>query len=310
METEDFPEQRSTALEMKAVTKSYGDLAVLQGLDMNVREGEIYGFLGRNGAGKSTALRIIMGVTYASSGDLYLYQQQVRKNDPIPRQQIGYVAQEQHFYGWMTPTRLGKFVSGFYPKWDKNQYSSLLKKLEVPEERKIEGFSGGMNAKLALAVALASNPRLLLLDEPTAGMDAVARREFLDIVRDDAVRSHRTTLFSSHLIDEVELAADKLGILDRGVMRFEGRLSTLRNSVHRYVKQGATEDDLFDISIDGIDVLQDVQRDGRREITLQQSQASSSFNWPDAMASESGWQVDPPGLEEIFVAMVGRPVIL
>ena len=109
------PSSTPPALEVQQIEKRYGKLPVLSGLDMTVNEGEIYGFLGRNGAGKSTALRIIMGVTHANNGSIRLFGTPVRNDDPLLRQKIGYVAQEQHFYGWMTAPRIGRFVAGFYP---------------------------------------------------------------------------------------------------------------------------------------------------------------------------------------------------
>ena len=301
-----YPSIETPALEINQIVKRYGDLPVLQGLDMTVNEGEIYGFLGRNGAGKSTALRIIMGITRANSGGITLFGQQLASNDPLPRRQIGYVAQEQHFYGWMTALRLGKFVSGFYPTWDQDDYRRLLHALEVPTDRKIDGFSGGMHTKLALCLALASKPKLLLLDEPTAGMDAVARREFLDIVHDDAVRTQRTTLFSSHLIDEVEMAANKVGILDDGVMRFEGSLETLQQSVKRFVQPDSESMAGSELPVNGGQLLLDRVRDGRREVTLQYSAAATDDL--ESFSVAAGWSLEQPSLEDIFVAMVTRPI--
>ena len=298
--------RNSAALELTQVQKKYGDLQVLQGLDMKVASGEVYGFLGRNGAGKSTALRIIMGITHADSGGISLGGQQIAANDPLPRQQIGYVAQEQHFYGWMTAPRIGRFVSGFYPTWDDAEYRRLLHVLEVPLERKIAGYSGGMNTKLALCLALATKPKLLLLDEPTAGMDAVARREFIDIVKDDAARTERTTLFSSHLIDEVEMAADKVGILDGGVMRFEGSLQDLQQTVKRFIHRRSDDEEhtVSELPTSVGKVLRDQTRDGQREVIMQYL--------PDHLADlpaelpSGDWRMEQPSLEDIFVAMVGK----
>jgi ABC-2 type transport system ATP-binding protein len=295
----------SPALELRQVEKTYGDLPVLRGLDMTVNEGEIYGFLGRNGAGKSTALRIIMGVTQANAGEIHLFDESVRDADPLPRQQIGYVAQEQHFYGWMTALRIGRFVSGFYPTWDEADYRHLLHALEVPTDRKIDGFSGGMTAKLALCLALASKPKLLLLDEPTAGMDAVARREFLALVRDEAVRAHRTILFSSHLIDEVELAADKVGILDEGVMRFEGSLTELQQTVKRYIRKAGSRTP-EELPVLGAQVLNDRVYDDRRELIVQFSATTPTPQRSEMFANHNGWRVEQPSLEDIFIAMVGK----
>ena len=294
------------ALTLTQLSKSYGDVTALAGLDMRVDEGEVYGFLGRNGAGKSTALQVIMGVTRADAGEISLLDTPMRGDDPALRQQLGYVAQEQHFYEWMNPERLGAFVGGFYPTWDNEEFSRLLQILEVPRRRRVEGFSGGMRAKLALALALAHRPRLLLLDEPTAGMDAVARREFITIVRDEAVRSQRTTLFSSHLIDEVEQAADKVGIVDAGRMHYEGSLDLLRSSVTRYdlPNPDAVDPELPESITRGRVVLQDSLRDNVRSVVVRTDPGvqSGDVAWP--------WRQVPLSLEDIFVSMVGKRVSL
>lgn len=310
MDPTDAPASDSQALELRDIEKRYGDLPVLRSLNMTVNEGEIYGFLGRNGAGKSTALRIIMGITRANSGDIRLFGDHVKQDDPLPRRQIGYVAQEQHFYDWMTAVKLGKFVSGFYPTWDDAEYRHLLHGLEVPTDRRIREFSGGMHSKLALSLALASKPKLLLLDEPTAGLDAVARREFIDIVRDEAVRAHRTTLFSSHLIDEVELAADKVGVLDDGVMRFEGSLTMLQQSVRRYVCTENEDEPPRELPVDNAQILRDQTRAGRREVTVQCAVGGDAGQPSEYVVAANGWTIEQPSLEDVFVAMVGKTVKL
>jgi ABC-2 type transport system ATP-binding protein len=157
----------------------------------------------------------------------------VSRPNAAQKRQIGYVSQEQHFYPWMRCAALGRFVGAFYPSWDAAEFDRLLKVLDVPPDRKVVQLSGGMRAKLGLALALAHRPKLLLLDEPTAGLDPAARREFLEIVRLQANEGGRTTVFSSHIVEEVERVADRVGILDRGRLVFEGDLATLRASVRR-----------------------------------------------------------------------------
>lgn len=298
-----------TILRLDQIHKRYGDVRALDGLDLTVDEGEVYGFLGRNGAGKSTALQIIMGITLPNSGEITLFDARIKGDDPTNRQHVGYVAQEQHFYEWMTAQRIGKFVSGFYPTWDDAEYQRLLRLLEVPIDRKILGFSGGMRANLALSLALAHRPRLLLLDEPTAGMDAVSRREFIDIVRDEAMRSQRTTLFSSHLIDEVELAADKVGILVEGCMHYEGSLDALRSSVKRFVNLVETSGEPLPppaALVSTGHVLSDRVREGRRELTVR----FPTNNLQEPIPQADTWSVEQPSLEDIFVAMVTKTVSL
>jgi ABC-2 type transport system ATP-binding protein len=283
---------------LRGLTKLYGAVEALRGLDLTVRPGQIYGFLGRNGAGKSTALRVIMGITHPSAGQVLLFGQPLGREDPAVRRRIGYVAQEQSFYGWMTPLRLGRFVAGFYPSWDDAEYRRLLALLEVPADRRIQTFSGGNHAKLALAVALAHRPELLVLDEPTAGMDAVARREFLELVRTQAQRDGRTTLFSSHLIDEVELAADTIGIVDGGRMLWEGPPGELRRQVRR-LRPPAADTPLPA----GLAILEDRAEPEGRTLLVQAPEPALV----EALEAE-GWELGVPSLEDIFVALVRKPI--
>jgi ABC-2 type transport system ATP-binding protein len=154
------------------------------------------------------------------------------------KRRIGYVSQEQHFYPWMTARRLGEFTSSFYPTWDHQEYARLLAALDVPPERRSVELSGGTRSKLALALALAPRPPLLLLDEPTTGLDPVARREFNELVAVMAAQHGTTVFFSSHLVDEVESIATRVAIVQAGRMRVEGRVSELRDRV-RAVEIGA-----------------------------------------------------------------------
>ena len=127
-------------IEIKNLSKTYGSVRALNGLDLSVKEGDVYGFLGRNGAGKSTAIRILMGITKPTKGTVNLFGKSLGRNHIELRQKVGYVAQEQNFYGWMTPVTIGKFVSGFYPTWDGAEYARLLKGLDLPQNRKIRTF--------------------------------------------------------------------------------------------------------------------------------------------------------------------------
>ncbi|NLT70085.1 MAG: ABC transporter ATP-binding protein [Verrucomicrobiaceae bacterium] len=220
-----------TVLSVTGLRRSFGRFAAVDGLDLSVQAGEIYGFLGVNGAGKTTTIRMLMGIIAPDRGTIELLGKKSRRTTLKQKRRIGYVSQDQNFYPWMTAEMLGKFVGGLYPTWDAAEYRRLLSVLEVPVHRKVSGLSGGMRVKLALALALAPRPPLLILDEPTAGLDPVARREFLEIITHQAREYGRTTFFSTHLLDEVERAADRVGILHQGKKRFEGRLEDLRRRV-------------------------------------------------------------------------------
>jgi len=289
---------------LENVCKQYGTLDVLSGLSLQVNKGEVYGFLGRNGAGKSTAIRMMMGITKIGSGSIHLFGQSITSNVIDARRRIGYVAQEQHFYPWMTPAHLAKFVKGFYPKWHQHRYEDLISLFELPLDRKIGNFSGGMKAKLALTMALATQPECLILDEPTAGMDPVARREFLDLVSEEARRVEATILFSTHLIDDIEAIADRIGIVESGKTVYEGALAPLSNSIATY----SIDEQLYqpgsipgDFVNDAAHVLQNNVRHGRQHLVLQ-----FPYGVPRSPVLGHGWQVDAMTLEDVFIAVVGK----
>ncbi len=227
------PAERGVVLRTHALQKRFGRVTALDDVSLEVRAGEIYTFLGRNGAGKTTTIRALMGIIAPDRGEIELLGRAVRRVDRRTKQRIGYVSQEPHCYPWMNARALGRFVGGFYPTWDSAEFDRLLAVLDVPPKRRFAQLSGGTQMKLALALALAHRPALLILDEPTAGLDPVARREFLDLIASQARNHGRTTFFSTHLIDEVERVADRVGIIDRGRMRFQGGLEELRMEVRR-----------------------------------------------------------------------------
>jgi ABC-2 type transport system ATP-binding protein len=221
------------AIRLTDLRVRYGHVRALDGLSLAVARGEIYGFLGRNGAGKTTTLRVLMGIVGADSGTIELFGERMKRVSVATKRSIGYVSQEQNFYPWMTPAQLGRFVGAFYPTWDDAEYLRLLQSLDVPLDRRSGILSGGTRTKLGLALALAPRPPLLLLDEPTAGLDPVARREFNDLVARMAAERGTTVFLSSHLVDEVEDIATRVGIVQAGRTSIEGRVDELRERVRR-----------------------------------------------------------------------------
>jgi ABC-2 type transport system ATP-binding protein len=239
---------------------------------------------------------MLMGIIAPDGGTISLLGETARRTSLAQKRRIGYVSQEQTFYPWMTCRGLGKFVGGFYPTWDPAEFERLLRVLEIPPDRKASQLSGGTRAKLGLALALASRPALLILDEPTAGLDPVARREFLEIITAQARHHGRTTFFSSHLIDEVERAADRVGIIHRGRMRFEGGLDEVRERVRRVRIPVLSEE----VQIpSGFELWRDEERDGIRSMVLKaEPETWESAPWSTSMISRLT-------LEDIFIACVG-----
>src|SRR5882757_9919415 len=225
----------TTAFHLENIRRRFGEVQALDGLSLRVSRSEVYGFLGRNGAGKTTTLRILMGIVRQDEGTIELFGKRTKRVTVSLKQRIGYVSQEPMFYSWMTAEQLGRFVSSFYPTWDKQEFSRLLDALDVPNDRRAADLSGGTRSKLGLALALAPRPELLLLDEPTAGLDPVARREFHDQLMLLQRERGTTVFFSSHLVGEVEQLAQRVGIVQAGKTRFEGDVAALRACVRRII---------------------------------------------------------------------------
>lgn len=282
--------------------KAFGDLSVLDRLSLDITQGEVIGCLGRNGAGKSTLIKILMGILPPDSGEVSVLGLSPSSDTVALRKKIGYVAQEQNFYPWMTPIDLGKLVGSFYPDWNRQLYDSLLERFSLPERRKVDGFSGGMKAKLALSLALAPTPDLLLLDEPAAGMDPVARREFLDLVAARSRDTGMTSFFSTHLIDDVETIADRICVIDKGRTFFQGKLDSLVASVSA-------------ITVTGVDVGQIALPDLVREqpaLILRETQTADVrrvvLNIDSNTLREHGplhpWREETMKLEDVFVSLL------
>ncbi len=290
------PGSDAIVMETRGLKRHFGGVAAVNGVDIKVHEGEIYGFLGANGAGKTTTIRLLMGIIAAEAGTITLVGETSRRTTVKQKRRIGYVSQEQTFYQWMSCRALGRFVGSFYPTWEAKEFSRLLELFEIPEKRRVSHLSGGMKAKLALALALTPKPDLLILDEPTAGLDPVARREFMQIIVAQARQHRRTTFFSSHLVDEVERCADRVGIIQSGRMRFEGRLGDLQREVRLLVLPGDAEVNLPP----EFELWRQEPLGDHTHLTLR----APSHVW-DALEPPAGASVQSLSLEDIFIACVG-----
>jgi ABC-2 type transport system ATP-binding protein len=271
------------AIHLSDLEVRYGRVRALDGLSLAVPRGEIYGFLGRNGAGKTTTLRVLMGIVRADGGTIELFGEPMKRVSVATKRGIGYVSQEQSFYPWMTPRQLGRFVGSFYPSWDDAEYARLLRALDIPPDRRTGQLSGGTRTKVGLALALAPRPPLLLLDEPTTGLDPVARREFDDWVVAMAAQRGITVFLSSHHVDEVEAVATRVGIIQSGRASIEGRVDELRRRVRRVRALAPLEPPPGFARVRG-------------DVWQADPQAWDAALWPEGIA------VDTLPLEEIFLA--------
>jgi len=212
------------------LTMRFRKCEALRGVSLNVAPGTVFALLGENGAGKTTMIRILTGFQKPSSGTCTIGGLNPTSQPLEVRRRIGYVSDSPALYQWMSVEQIGWFSASFYDSPFLETYRDLVSRYEVPPQRKIRELSRGQRAKVALSLALASDPELLILDEPTSGLDPMVRREFLESMIDRAA-SGRTVFLSSHQISEVERVADTIGILHEGKLRICCPLSELKSSV-------------------------------------------------------------------------------
>ena len=214
------------------VTKRFGRQTALRRVSFAVPEGSVFALLGENGAGKTTAIRILLGLADADEGKTEVLGLPSATAGTEIRRRVGYVPEESDLYDWMRVDEIGWFAAGFYPEGYFERYQELIDGFHVPRDRKISALSKGMRAKVRLAIALGHDPELLILDEPTSGLDAIVRREFLESMVDRAATG-RTVLLSSHQIHEVERVADHVAIIREGELIAVERLDAMKEDTRR-----------------------------------------------------------------------------
>jgi ABC-2 type transport system ATP-binding protein len=204
-----------TAVEFSGVTKRYKYFTLDQ-IDLKLPTGYIMGFVGANGAGKSTTLRILMGLVHQDAGGVKVLGHAMPEDQTTAKREIGFVSEDMRLYGAATLEWHMRFVRSIYPRWDNGYANDLLRRFDLKAQQKIKGMSHGQRVKAALMLALARRPRLLVLDEPTTGLDPIARREVLGELMAVLADEERTVLFSSHNTLEVEQISDQITFIDRG----------------------------------------------------------------------------------------------
>ena len=206
----------SELLRIQGLAKNFGRKRVLEGFDLTVESGRVYGLLGRNGEGKTTLARILMGVIPADGGEVMYKGRRITYGQSAYKRNFGYVPEDPFFYDGMTVRSLLAFNAKFYPRWDHKRAAADLERFGLDPKARIGTLSRGMKLKLGLAVALAAAPELLILDDPTSGLDVPTRQDFLrDVIRELAA-SGTTVLFATHLVHELERIVERLLVLRGG----------------------------------------------------------------------------------------------
>lgn len=233
-------------LQIKNLHKSFGRNKVLEDFNMILMEGQVYGLLGKNGEGKTTLIRMIMGIIPSDEGKILYKGEEIKYNQPAYKKEVGYIPEESIFFSWMTVRELISFNSTFYPEWNENKAMELLDRFGLEGKLKIKNLSRGMKLKLGLIIALAAEPKLLILDDPTSGLDVPTRHDFLKGIIQEILDQGTTILFSSHLVHELEGIIDQLGILHGGQLILEENFEKVKNAVRKVhlVFDGTVPDDI------------------------------------------------------------------
>jgi ABC-2 type transport system ATP-binding protein len=289
-------------IRLNEVTKTYGDQRALYGVSLEVPPGVVCALLGENGAGKTTMIRILLGLTEPDAGQVSVLGLDSTRQGQEVRSRVGYVPERPTLYEWMTVSEIGWFTAGFYGSGFYERYLRLATDYHLPLKRKIKSLSKGMRAKVSLSLALAHEPELLILDEPTSGLDTLVRREFLEGMVDIAAAG-RTVLLSSHQIGEVERVADIVAILRAGKLLLVERLEDLKDQI-RELNISLAENAQALPSIGGEILSQRRHRQQFQLLVRGLGESELAALRENSTIAELG--IRTPSLEEIFVAYLKR----
>ncbi|HBB28801.1 MAG TPA: bacitracin ABC transporter ATP-binding protein [Clostridiales bacterium] len=225
-------------LQTVGLTKQYGTQFAVNDLNVNVEQGKIYGLLGRNGAGKTTAIRMVTGLLKPTSGDVILFGEKMRTPTKQCFRRIGALIESPAFYENLTAKENLKIIADLRGTQSKNSIEKALElvNLENETKKKVKQFSLGMKQRLGIAMAMMHNPEFIILDEPTNGLDPIGIQQIRLLIKKLSAENGVTVLISSHILSEIEQMADKVGIIDKGVLVEELTMDEIRHRNRHYVK--------------------------------------------------------------------------
>lgn len=208
-------------VEVRNLSKSFRGFE-LRDLSFDLKQGYITGFIGQNGSGKSTTIKLMMQLLHQDSGEIRIFGLDAAKDGQQIKERIGFVYDEGYFYEHLTVQEMKSIVAPFYRKWDDRQFHRYMKEFDLPAKRKIKHLSKGMKMKLSLAIALSHGADLIIMDEPTSGLDPIFRREILDILLEILQDQNKTIIFSTHITTDLEQVADYIIFLHQGRIQYQG----------------------------------------------------------------------------------------
>ena len=284
---------------LSGLGKSFGKQRVLTDIDAIVRPGDVVGLLGVNGAGKTTLLEVLLGLSPPSAGSALLFGAPAADAPAAAKARIGFVPQVDELIGLFTGRQYLDLIATFYPAWDRAFAEKLITDWSIEPRKAILAYSVGQRQKLAIIAALAHKPDLLVLDEPVASLDPLARRQFLQQIIAAAADERRAVVFSSHIVSDVERLANVIWILKQGRLLWQGDLDTLKESVIR-VHTRATAAPELRARLRSVVTEKPVNGAGAALVALR----APDEDWSDLeqkLGPEA--RVERLGLEDIFLAL-------
>ena len=230
-------------LELRNITKTFGDFKALDDLSMTVPKGTVYGLVGPNGAGKSTAIRCMVGVYRPDCGSVTINSEPVYEN-PALKGRIGYIPDDIFYFPASTLEEMRAYYRGLYPDFDDALFERLYEIFDLPRKSPIRRFSKGMQKQAAFHLAICCRPDVLILDEPVDGLDPVMRRQVMSLILSDVAERGTTVLISSHNLRELEDVCDHVGIMDHGKMLLEKSLADMQGATHKLQMVGQPPENL------------------------------------------------------------------
>jgi len=227
-------------IETENLTKYYGKIRGIENLSFSIEKGEIFGFLGPNGAGKTTTIRTLLGFLKPTRGKAFIFGKDVEKEIVKIKEKTGYIPGELALYGDLTAKDLLKYFGTLRRNFDEKKREKLLEIFELPLNRKIKGYSRGMKQKLSIVQAFMHNPELIVMDEPTAGLDPLLQGKFYDFLREEK-KEGKTMFISSHILTEVEKVSDRVGIIKEGNLVALENVDSLKSKKGKVVKVKTVE---------------------------------------------------------------------
>lgn len=286
------------SIEVKNVSRSFGRRQVVRDLDLRIRRGSIYGLLGRNGAGKTTVIKMLAGLIFPDAGEIKVNGIDTAEFTAADRAKIGYVSEKQILMPSLSVRSLIAFTSQFYAEWDSAVCDRILQRFKISPAARIRELSLGTTRQVAFMLALAQKPDVLLLDEPAANLDVVVRREFMDELLQLLREENKTVLLSSHILSDIERVADEVGIMVDGTFCISEPLDRLKETVKQVRFHG------FESGTDGFEIP------GAFRFRKTASEALATLRVEDdsalaklAATHHCHYEINNLNLEDIFVEM-------